>query len=84
VIRFSVSFAGLGFLSYYLAGKLHLFDERGHTVRNMGRCEYLGLTFILSVGQGLACIGTFDWCFIGCNFGEFPAYILLQGSVLIG
>ena len=32
----TVSFAGLGFLALYLAGKMHLFDRRGHVVRFYG------------------------------------------------
>lgn len=33
IFFFSVSFAGLGFLSWYLAGKIEVFDRRGHVAK---------------------------------------------------
>lgn len=42
-----VSFAGMGFLAFYLAGKLHLFDERGHAVCSR-RCIKICLLILVS------------------------------------
>lgn len=43
----SLSFAGLGFLSYYLCGKLHLWDERGHTGKAwLAVTPFIGSTLI--------------------------------------
>ena len=33
IFCFSVSFAGLGFFSWYLAGKIKVFDRRGHVAK---------------------------------------------------
>ncbi len=51
----TVSFAGLGFLSFYAAGKLHLFDEKGYTGKS-----WLALTPL--VGAALIAISrTMDY-----------------------
>lgn len=42
-----MSFAGLGFLSFYLAGKMHLFDHRGQTAKAwLSLLPLLGATVI--------------------------------------
>jgi len=45
----SLSFAGLGFLFFYVAGKLHLYDRNGHAVRDW-------IAFIPLVGAALIAI----------------------------
>ncbi|CAO3636043.1 unnamed protein product [Mucor fragilis] len=43
----SFSFAGLGYVAFYLAGKMHLFDEGGHTYKSFVFCiPFLGALLI--------------------------------------
>ncbi|KAI8637448.1 phosphatidic acid phosphatase type 2/haloperoxidase [Parasitella parasitica] len=43
----SFSFAGLGYLAFYLAGKMHLFDQGGHTYKSFVFCiPFLGALLI--------------------------------------
>ncbi|CAG8659290.1 142_t:CDS:2, partial [Paraglomus brasilianum] len=45
----STSFAGLGYLTFYLAGKLHIFDKKGHTYKSL-------LTTLPLIGAALIAI----------------------------
>ncbi|ORE04895.1 acid phosphatase/Vanadium-dependent haloperoxidase [Rhizopus microsporus var. microsporus] len=70
----SFSFAGLGYLSFYMAGKLRLFDEKGHT--------YKGFCCIFPfIGAALVAISRTEdyrhhWhdVFIGALLGTVCAY----------
>jgi hypothetical protein len=53
-----VSFAGLGFLSFYLAGKLHVFNHTGHTTRIW--ITAIPLTGAALVAKWISDVGTFS------------------------
>jgi diacylglycerol diphosphate phosphatase/phosphatidate phosphatase len=47
----SFSFGGLGYLSLYLAGKLHLFDERGHIYKSIIVLAPLILAALIAISR---------------------------------
>ncbi|KAG9062099.1 hypothetical protein KI688_006824 [Linnemannia hyalina] len=47
----SFSFGGLGYLSLYLAGKLHLFDERGHIYKSIVVLAPLILAALIAISR---------------------------------
>ncbi|KAI8385014.1 phosphatidic acid phosphatase type 2/haloperoxidase, partial [Radiomyces spectabilis] len=70
----SFSFAGLGFLSYYLAGKMHLFDELGHTYKSF--VFALPLLGALMIAISRVCDYRHHWqdVFVGGLLGASFAY----------
>jgi diacylglycerol diphosphate phosphatase/phosphatidate phosphatase len=47
----SGAFAGLGFLSFYLAGKLHIFDRKGHTYKGFIAVAPLILAIYIAISR---------------------------------
>jgi diacylglycerol diphosphate phosphatase / phosphatidate phosphatase len=45
----TVAFAGLGYLAWWFAGKIHLFDGQGHTIKSW-------ICLIPLIGAGLIAI----------------------------
>ncbi|CAE6448649.1 unnamed protein product [Rhizoctonia solani] len=47
----SGSFAGLSFLSYYMAGKLHMFDEQGYTAKVWAALAPLLIALLVAISR---------------------------------
>lgn len=80
----TVSFAGLGFLTLYLCGKLHLYDRRGHRVRLVQAVQ--GLAQLMVSDSCMARIGSLLGCHDGCRYphhGQQASVFLHRQSVAL-
>ncbi|KAL4067850.1 phosphatidic acid phosphatase type 2/haloperoxidase [Scleroderma yunnanense] len=70
----SLSFAGLGFLSFYLAGKMHLFDKRGHTHKAWISVTPLAGATLVAISRTMDYRHHFQDVVAGSLLGIFIAY----------
>ncbi|KAI7889802.1 phosphatidic acid phosphatase type 2/haloperoxidase [Mucor mucedo] len=70
----SFSFAGLGYLAFYLAGKMHVFDRGGHTYKSFVCCvPFLG-ALLIAISRVRDYRHHWSDVFVGAIFGTVFAY----------
>ncbi|KAH8829669.1 phosphatidic acid phosphatase type 2/haloperoxidase [Flagelloscypha sp. PMI_526] len=74
----STSFAGLGFLAFYLAGKMHLFDKRGHAGKSwIALAPFAGATLI-AISRTMDYRHHWHDVFVGAIIGTATAYFVYR------
>ncbi|KIL68598.1 hypothetical protein M378DRAFT_158421 [Amanita muscaria Koide BX008] len=70
----SLSFAGLGFFSFYLAGKMHLFDKRGHTGKTWLALSPLSAAALVAISRTMDSRHHWHDVLVGAIVGTVLAY----------
>ncbi|TFY71761.1 hypothetical protein EVG20_g1252 [Dentipellis fragilis] len=71
----SLSFAGLGFLSLYVAGKMHLFDKRGHALKVWIALTPVSGAALVTISRSMDYRHHWEDLLVGTILGASTAYL---------